>query len=113
MEKSAVFCAIASKLPSHSAHPCGAKLPANIMISPMYGSAISIVLSCLRDDRLGHPVVCSTWCYGVHLETTVSRIIGVPVVCVIPIATSSPATTENEWAVSLPFVPVNWVVDEV
>jgi hypothetical protein len=39
--KSAVLLAIASSDPSQSAHPSGAKFPANARISPMYDSDIA------------------------------------------------------------------------
>jgi hypothetical protein len=39
--KSASFSEIGINWPSHSAQPTGAKVPPNIRISPMYGSAMS------------------------------------------------------------------------
>src|SRR5262249_44007375 len=43
-ENNAVFCEIARICPLHSAQPLGAKLPANILISPRKGSDISEIV---------------------------------------------------------------------
>src|SRR5881409_3888989 len=46
------YSEIGSSWPSQNIHPAGAKLPANIRISPTYGCAISALLGRRREDAL-------------------------------------------------------------
>src|SRR5690349_1484097 len=52
--KSVSYSEIGSNCPSQNIHPAGAKLPANMRISPTYGCAIfsSFLLSLAREDAL-------------------------------------------------------------